>query len=83
MVAHFEFQHRKQSSGTEAVFLQLPLSLRLRVASARYQRQIEQTWVFSRCNSQFLNLIVMSLKEHYAMPLEMVIDRGDGSRELL
>jgi len=25
----------------------------------------------------------MSLKEHYAMPLEMVIDRGDGSRELL
>ena len=83
MLAHFEFQHRKQSSGTEAIFLQLPLSLRLRVASARYHAQIEHAWVFLGCNAQFLSQLVMVLKERYAMPLEMLFDRGDGSRELL
>lgn len=59
MSAHFDFQHRKQSSGTEAVFLQLPLSLRLRVASARYYRQIEHAWIFHGCNAQFLGQLVM------------------------
>jgi CRP-like cAMP-binding protein len=83
MHAHFEFQHRKHASSTEVVFQQLPLSLRLRVASAQYKRVVEVTWIFGRCNSQFLDQLVMVLRERYVMPLEMLFDRGDGSRELL
>ena len=83
MIAHFEFQHRKQSSGTEAVFQQLPLSLRLRVAGARYHDRVSRAWVLYGSSPQFLGQLVMVLTERYAMPLEMLFDRGDGSRELL
>jgi ankyrin repeat protein len=83
MLGYFEFQHKKRASGSEAVFQQMPLSLRLRIATARYYKLVERARIFYQCNPQFLDQLVMTLRERYLMPSEVCFERGDGSRELL
>jgi hypothetical protein len=38
--AHFEFQHQKSASGVDKIFAQMPLTLKVKVASARYYNQV-------------------------------------------
>mmetsp|Transcript_10944 Transcript_10944/g.32500 ORF Transcript_10944/g.32500 Transcript_10944/m.32500 type:complete len:2648 (+) Transcript_10944:3-7946(+) len=80
---HFEFQHQKQASGTQSIFAQMPMSLKVRVASARFFRQVQSTWIFAGCNMQFINAIVTALKERHVMPADTIFREGDGARELL
>jgi CRP-like cAMP-binding protein len=81
--AHFEFQHRHSSSSTNSVFEQLPPSLRTQVASEQYLKEMQATWVFHACTPQFLDQIVLELRERYVMPSEPIFFQGEGSTELL
>lgn len=80
--AYYVFQHSKQASGTFSIFNQLPVTLKVKVASAQYFRHVAHAWVFRGCNVQLLNQVVIALKELYVMPLEVLLNKGDGSREL-
>jgi ankyrin repeat protein len=79
---YFAFQHRKQAAGAVTIFNQLPLTLKVKVASAQYYRHVQSAWVLRGCNGQFLNQVVIALKQRFVMPLEVLYNKGDGSREL-
>lgn len=61
----------------------MPLTLKVKVASARYYKQVQSAWVFNGVNARMLNQIVIALKERHVMPLEVIVNEGDGSYELL
>ncbi|KAG8459689.1 hypothetical protein KFE25_003141 [Diacronema lutheri] len=83
IVTHFRFQHSKQSSATDRIFAQMPRTLQTEVASAQYAREVGATWVFHGVTPQFLNAIVLQLRERYMPPRGTVFRKGDGSLELL
>ncbi|KAK9850461.1 hypothetical protein WJX84_001935, partial [Apatococcus fuscideae] len=84
LLQYFEFQHQKMldSDGTRILRL-LPESLRVKVASHQYSYIIERNnHLFRGCNPQFLNSLMLKLREHYLMPGEVMVREGDMAREV-
>ncbi|KAJ1629889.1 hypothetical protein T492DRAFT_872648, partial [Pavlovales sp. CCMP2436] len=54
----------------QKIFSQMPLTLKVKVASARYYEQIQSAWVFSGVHTHMLQQVVIALRERYVMPLE-------------
>jgi ankyrin repeat protein len=83
ITTHFRFQHSKQSSATARIFAQMPRTLQMEVASEQYAREMQATWVFFNCTPQFLNSLVLHVRERFLTPRELLFKRGDGALELL
>jgi len=62
----------------------MPSSLKMKVAFSQYEDVMERNlFLFRGCNAQFLNMLVVALREMYLMPGETVIQQRDMSRELI
>ena len=84
LLQYFDFQHQKaMDSDGSRILRSLPESLRMKVASNQYSHIIERNaQLFKGCNLQFLNQLMMKLRESYLMPGETLIREGDMAREL-
>jgi hyperpolarization activated cyclic nucleotide-gated potassium channel 4 len=82
IVAHYSFQHSKQSSSTVQMFEQLPRSLRTEVASEQYRTELDNTSAFYGCSGQFSDDVVLHLRERFVRPREVVFRSGDGALEI-
>ena len=84
LLSYFEFQQQKASDSDGSRILRaLPDSLRMKVASHQYSYVIQRnSMLFKGCNLQFLNQLMLKLREMYLMPGETLIRAGDMSREL-
>eukprot|EP00892_Ulva_mutabilis_P004253 jgi/Ulvmu1/219/UM001_0223.1 len=83
MQAYLIFQQKKSSAISASVLRGLPQSLQARVAQAECRSTINRNMhLFSACNEQFLQRLMMSLVEVSLMPEEVVINPGDMAREL-
>lgn len=81
---HFEFQYQKTQEVDTGVLSLMPSSLKMKVAFFQYEDVMERNMgLFKGCNAQFLNLLVVALREMYLMPGETVIQQRDMSRELI
>ena len=81
---HFEFQYEKTQKGDTGVLSLMPSSLKMKVAFFQYEDVMERNmFLFKGCNAQFLNMLVVTLREMYLMPGETVIQQRDMSRELI
>lgn len=64
----------------------LTKSLQIKVAACQYGHVIEKCsfrgGLFSGCNQQFVNSVIVKLHENYLMPREEFITKGDMAREL-
>ncbi len=55
----------------------------MKVASHQYSYIIERnSHLFRGCNPQFLNSLMLKLREHYLMPGEVMVREGDMAREV-
>jgi len=84
LLSYFEFQQQKaMDSDGSRILRALPDSLRMKVASHQYSYVIQRnSMLFKGCNLQFLNQLMLKLREMYLMPGETLIRAGDMSREL-
>ena len=84
LLSYFEFQQQKaMDSDGSRILRALPDSLRMKVASHQYSYVIQRnSSLFKGCNLQFLNQLMLKLREIYLMPGETLIRAGDMSREL-
>ena len=82
VTAHYRFQQRKQSSSTDRIFAQMPRTLQMEVSIEQYRREMDGTWAFFGCVPQFLNAIVLKLRERFIPPSQTLFRRGDGALEL-
>ena len=84
LLSYFEFQQQKaMDSDGSRILRALPDSLRMKVASHQYSYVIQRnSMLFKGCNLQFLNQLMLKLREIYLMPGETLIRAGDMSREL-
>ncbi len=84
LLSYFEFQQQKaMDSDGSRILRALPDSLRMKVASHQYSYVIQRnSLLFKGCNLQFLNQLMLKLREMYLMPGETLIRAGDMSREL-
>ena len=84
LLSYFEFQQQKaMDSDGSRILRALPDSLRMKVASHQYSYVIQRnSQLFKGCNLQFLNQLMLKLREMYLMPGEALIRAGDMSREL-
>ena len=84
LLSYFEFQQQKaMDSDGSRILRALPDSLRMKVASHQYNYVIQRnSLLFKGCNLQFLNQLMLKLREMYLMPGETLIRAGDMSREL-
>jgi hypothetical protein len=83
IIAHYSFQHSKQSSSTVRIFEQMPRTLQTEVASEQYRKELDNTWCFFGCSDQFLNALMLELRERYVKPREVVFRSGDGALEVI
>ncbi|KAK9811376.1 hypothetical protein WJX72_002779 [[Myrmecia] bisecta] len=84
LLQYFEFQHTKMlDSDGSRILRALPETLRMKIASHQYNYVIERnSLLFKGCNLQFLNQLMIKLRETYLMPGEVMIREGDMAREL-
>jgi hypothetical protein len=81
---HFEFQYQKTQEVDTGVLGLMPSSLKMKVAFFQYEDVMERNMgLFRGCNAQFLNMLVVALRECYLMPGEAVIQQRDMSRALI
>ncbi|KAK3239416.1 hypothetical protein CYMTET_50659 [Cymbomonas tetramitiformis] len=82
---YFQYQHEKRMENA-AADISLPHSLAVKVANHKFMDSLNKNTVkgelFSGCTPQFLNAIVVKLREVYLMPGEELMRKGDISREL-
>ncbi|KAK3235909.1 hypothetical protein CYMTET_53920 [Cymbomonas tetramitiformis] len=87
LVRHFDFQFKKLAENKASKNVVLPKSLAIKVAYCQYHSVIEKCsmrggGIFYECNEQFLNMVILCLREVYLMPGEEVAKQGDMSRDL-
>lgn len=79
---HYRFQNSKRSSSTDRIFGQLPRTLQTEVSVEQYRREMDSTWAFFGSTPQFLNALVLHLRERFLPPRQVLFRRGDGALEL-
>lgn len=81
---YFEFQQLKRRDDDSKVVRALTGSLRMKVASFQYRDVVQRNnHLFQGCNQQFLNQLMVRLREVYLMPGEVFVQQRDMSRELM
>ena len=84
--AYFEFQHRKNVQNSVLTVKDLPQSLSIKVANAKYKGMLEKTSLrgksFQGCSKPFFNTLATLLKTVHVMPGEEVVRRDEIPREL-
>jgi hypothetical protein len=84
---HVEFQHRKKVENKAALSMELPKSLAVKVADCKYKALLEKCMargqLFSGCNNQFINDLLIRLHVVYLMLGEEIAKKQDASRELV
>jgi hypothetical protein len=82
---YLQFQHRKNVSNS-VLALELPRSLAIKVANAKYSSMLEKCALrgkpFSNCKPAFFNSLATMLKTVHVMPGEEVSRRNEIPREL-
>lgn len=81
---YFEFQHQKRRDDDSKVVRALTGSLRTKVASFQFRDVVQRNnHLFQGCNAQFLNQLMVCLREVYLMPGELFVQQRDMSREVM
>lgn len=60
----------------------LPVSLKMKFTHNKYSQLFEHSYLFKRCNAQFLDQITVKLREVFLMPSETILRQREMPREL-
>ncbi|KAJ4792944.1 potassium channel protein [Rhynchospora pubera] len=78
---HLRLQH--ESSYTEASVLEdIPVSIRSKISQTLYKPYIEKVNLFKGCSAEFIQQIVISLKEEFFLPGEVILEQGTAVDQL-
>ncbi|XP_077230384.1 potassium channel SKOR-like [Tasmannia lanceolata] len=78
---HLRLQY--ESSYTEAAVLQdIPVSIRAKISQNLYKPYIEKVPLFKGCSLEFINQIVIRLREEFFLPGEVIMEQGNAVDQL-